>query len=304
MRSQRDPSVELHVQAAQRIVSPDYFGAMGLRAAAGRVLADSDSATSPPVVVVNRSFVRQYLGEHPVGFRITQNGPRAGGIRFADEKAGWEVVGVVDDMRQDMDTQAEPEIFASIEQVSAATTNVSFEPILVVRTAADPSDYVSTLHALVHQEAPTLALDSVMTMEERVMESLEKQRLYAVLLAGFAVVALLIASVGLFGILSFAVSQRRREIGIRSALGAQARDIVSLVLRQALWIVTAGVVIGLVAAWISIRLLSTFLYGVSPHDAITFALVPMVIASVAAFACVVPARRAATIDPLVALRRG
>jgi putative ABC transport system permease protein len=128
--------------------------------------------------------------------------------------------------------------------------------------------------------------------------------LYAVVLAWFAVSALLIAGVGLFGALSFSVAQRSREIGVRSALGAQARDIVALVLRQALWIVGLGMLVGLSAALAGVRLLSAFLFGISPHDALTFAAVPILIVIVGAVACIVPARRAARVDPLVALRRG
>lgn len=300
MRSPRNPDVELNVQAAQRVVSPDYFAAMRLRLVAGRTLTDADSTTTPPVIVVNRTFARQYLGERPLGFHIPQRGPRAGGIRFADEHADWEVVGVVDDMRQDVDAPLQPEIFASVKQITAGTTNVGFDPILVIRTAADPTTYVSTLHRLVQEQA--LALDSVMTMEDRVMTSLAKPRLYAVVLAWFGVFAVLIAGVGLFGVLSFSVAQRTREIGVRSALGAQARDIVGLVLRQALWIVGVGLAVGLAAALAGARLLSAFLYGISPHDATTFIAVPIVIVLVAAVACLVPAHRAAKVDPLTALR--
>ncbi len=144
-------------------------------------------------------------------------------------------------MRQDVDSPLQPEIFASAKQITTGTTNVSFDPILVIRTVADPTTYVSTLRRLVQEHAPALALDSVMTMEDRVMTSLARPRLYAIVLAGFGVFALLIAGVGLFGVLSFSVAQRTREIGVRSALGAQARDIVALVLRQMLWIVGIGV---------------------------------------------------------------
>jgi ABC-type antimicrobial peptide transport system permease subunit len=143
-----------------------------------------------------------------------------------------------------------------------------------------------------------------MTMEDRVMTSLEKPRLYAVVLAWFGVFALLIAGVGLFGVLSSSVAQRTREIGVRSALGAQTRDIVGLVLRQTLWIVGVGVAIGLTAALVGVRMLSAFLYGISPHDTLTFIAVPVVILAVAAVACLVPARRAARVDPLTALRAG
>lgn len=296
------PDVEVNVQAAQRVVSPDYFGAMRLRLVAGRTLTDADTPTTPPVIVVNRTFARQYLGEHPIGFHIPQRGPRAGGIRFADEHADWEVVGVVDDMRQDVDAPLQPEVFASIKQITTRSTNLGFDPILVIRTAADPTTYVSTLRRLVREEAPTLALDSAMTMEDRVMTSLAKPRLYAVVLALFGAFALLIAGVGLFGVLSLNVAQRTREIGVRSALGAQTRDIVVLVLYQGLWIVTVGVATGLAAAFAAVRLLSAFLYGISPRDAVTFVVVPVVVVAAAAVACVVPARRAAKVDPLTALR--
>jgi putative ABC transport system permease protein len=304
MRSPLNPDVELNVQAAQRVVSPDYFSAMRLRLVAGRTLTDADTTTTPPAIVVNQTFAREYLGERPLGVHIPQHGPRAGGIRFSDEHADWEVVGVVDDMQQDVDSSRQPEIFASIKQITTASTNLGFDPILVIRTAADPTTYVSTLRHLVQEQAPTLALDSVMTMEDRVMTSLAKPRLYAVVLASFGVFALLIAGVGLFGVLSFSVAQRTREIGVRSALGAQARDIVALVLRQALWIVGVGVAIGLAAALASVRLLSAFLYGISPRDTLTFVAVPIVIVAVAAVACLVPARRAAKVDPLTALRTG
>ena len=213
-------------------------------------------------------------------------------------------VGIVDDMRQDtVDAPPQPEIFASFKQIVPASQR-DISPILVVRTVADPTTYVSTLRSLVHEQAPAAALDSVMTMEDRVMTSLAKPRLYAVVLAWFGVFALLIAGVGVFGVLSFSVAQRTREIGVRSALGAQAHDIVALVLRQALWIVGVGVAIGLAAALAGVRLLSAFLYGISPHDALTFVAVPIVIVAVAAVACLVPARRAAKVDPLTALRAG
>jgi ABC-type antimicrobial peptide transport system permease subunit len=143
-----------------------------------------------------------------------------------------------------------------------------------------------------------------MTMDDRVLTSLAKPRLYAVVLAWFGVFALLIAGVGLFGVLSFSVAQRTREIGVRSALGAQARDIVALVLRQSLWIVGGGVLFGLAAALSGVRLLSAFLYGISPQDPWTFVAVPLVIIVAAAVACVAPARRAAKVDPLTALRAG
>jgi putative ABC transport system permease protein len=303
MRSPLNPAVELSVQAAQRVVSPDYFGAMRLRLIEGRTLTNDDTPTTPPVVVVNRTFARQYLGDRALGFRIPQRGPRAGGIRFADEHADWEVVGVVDDMRQDVASPLQPEIFASIKQITTQTTNLSFDPILVIRTSASPTAYVQTLRALVHEQAPALALDSVMTMEDRVMTSLARPRLYAIVMTWFGGFALLLVGVGLFGAVSFTVAQRSREIGVRSALGARPGHIVGLVLGQALWIVVTGVALGLAATLASARTLSAFLYGISPHDTPTLTSVVFVIVTVVAIACIVPAYRAATMDPLQALRR-
>jgi predicted lysophospholipase L1 biosynthesis ABC-type transport system permease subunit len=237
-----------------------------------------------------------------VGVRIPQRGPGAGRFRFASENSESEIVGVVDDMRQDsLGATAQPEIFASLNQILPSSLG-TFDPILVLRTTVDPTMYVSTLRSLVHEHAPTIALDSIMTMEDRVMTSLEKPRLYAVVLAWFGMFALIVAGVGLFGVLSFSIAQRTREIGVRSALGAQAHDIVALVLHQALWIVSIGMLVGLGTALAAVRLLPALLYGVSPHDGLTFVAVPIVIVSIAGVACFFPALRATKVDPLVALR--
>jgi putative ABC transport system permease protein len=304
MRSPRNPDVEIEVQAMQRLISPDYFAAMRLRLLEGRTLSDADTAGTPPAVVVNRTFARQHLGDRAVGVRIPQRGPGAGGVRFTDQNTGAEIVGVVDDMRQDsLEAPVQPEIFVSLTQILPSSIR-SFDPLLVIRTTGDPATYVSALRTLVHEEAPTLALDSVMTMEDRVMTSLEKPRLYAVVLAWFAMFALLVAGVGLFGVLSFSVAQRTREIGVRSALGAQMRDIVALVLHQAFWMVGIGMLVGLGAALAGVRVLSAFLYGIRPLDALTFVALPIVIVAIAAIACLIPARRAAKVDPLAALRTG
>lgn len=302
MRSPRNPEVEIEVQATQHLVSPGYFAAMRLRVLEGRPLSEADTMATPPVILVNRTFARQYIGDHPIGFRIPQRGPRAGGVRFSDESPYLEIVGVVDDVRQDgLETPQQPAIFASLKQIVPSSLR-RFDPILVVRTSADSAMYVGTLRSLVHEVAPTVALESVMTMEDRVMTSLKQPRLYAVLLAWFGMFALLMAGVGLFGVLSFSVEQRTREIGVRSALGAQAYDIVALILHQALWIVGIGLIGGLGVALAGARLLSTFLYGIGPHDAVTFVAVPSVIVAIASVACLVPAWRAAKVDPLTALR--
>jgi putative ABC transport system permease protein len=291
MRSSRDPGVQIDAQAMDRIVSPTYFAAMRLRLVAGRTLNDADGGTSPPVVVVNRSFAQKYLSDHPVGDTIPV-GP--------DAHPDSEVIGIVEDMRQgDISDAPAPEIFQSYRQTPMQST---VSPLLILRTSDDPAAHVAVLRSLVHSEDASIALDSVMTMEERVMNSLAKPRLYAVLLVTFAAFALVIAGVGLFGVLSYSVAQRSREIGVRTALGATTSDIVRLVLRQAAVATLGGVGIGLWASYASVKAVSKLLYGVSAHDAVSFIVVPIVLAGVAAIACVVPARRAARVDPLRALR--
>jgi hypothetical protein len=272
---------------------------MGVRLRAGRLLTDSDSETSQPVLVVNKSFADQYLGDNPVGRRLPLSLYR---------QAEWEIVGVVDDMKQGglqnagfvstADT-AQPEMFSSYRQFGAMRPDSIF---FVARTAGDPSALAPAVRAIVRELAPALVLDSVMSMDDRLMSSLSRPRAYALVLAGFAVFALAIAAVGLFGVLSYSVAQRSREIGVRTALGAQTRDVVALVLRSGMAITGAGLAAGLAVAALLVTTLSKVLYGVSPYDPLTFAAVPVVLASAAAAACIAPARRVARIDPIRALR--
>jgi len=302
MPSLRNPGTQVDVQAIQRIVTPDYFKALGMRVLEGRALADTDNANALPVLVVNRSFARTYLTDRPVGQRIPKPSSGSAGLRFRVADADWEVVGVVEDLRQDsVEAPRQPELFATFQQVLATSVR-GFDPILIVKTAVDPLALVPSLRDAVRREAPGVALDSVMTMEDRITNSLARPRTYALLLGVFAVFAMLISGVGLFGVLSYTVAQRTREIGVRTALGAQGRDIVSLVLRQAVATAGAGILAGLATAAGSVRSLSTMLYGVTSYDAVTFIVVPVVLIGMTIIACVVPARRAARVDPLIALR--
>ncbi len=172
----------------------------------------------------------------------------------------------------------------------------------MIRAAGDPTRLVPIVRSIVREQDPSLALESVMTMEERVMGSLARPRLYAVLLGGFAAFALAVAAVGLFGVLSYGVQLRTREIGVRTALGATPSAIAGLVLRQALGVTTSGLVVGLAASAALARYVSRLLYGVSPYDLASFVGVPLLILAVAVLACLVPARRAARVDPVRVLR--
>ena len=288
-------SGEVQVHASVRLVSPGYFDAMHIRLLAGRDFSDADTRTALPVVIVNRTFAAQYLDGSAVGQTLPLG---RGGAR-----PDWQIAGVIDDVRQgDATDPTQPEIYYSTGQrEDGYGSSVAF---LVVRTASQPAALVPTLRAFVHDEDPSLALDSVATMEDRLVTSLARPRLYALLLGGFAVFALAIAGVGLFGVLSYSVAQRAREIGVRTALGARPRDIVRLVVRQALLITAGGLVVGLAAASALVRYLSTFLFGVSTHDPASFVAVPIVLAVVAIAASVAPARRAARVDPQRVLRAG
>jgi putative ABC transport system permease protein len=299
VRLPRDPGTVARIQALHRTVDADYFAAMGLRLRAGRLLSSTDTASSQPVIVVNRSFADQYLGENPVGRRLPLSLYR---------NAEWEVVGVVEDMKQGgLQTggfvatadAAQPEMFSSYRQFGEMRLESIF---FLARTGTAPSHLVPSIRALVREQAPALVLDPVMTMEERVMQSLSRPRAYALVVGAMAAFALAIACVGLFGVLSYSVAQRTREIGVRTALGARPGDIVSLVVRSGLTVVTAGIAGGLAAGALLVQSLSKILYGVRPFDPLTFAVVPVFLVLAAALACAAPARRAARIDPLRALR--
>ena len=293
MPSPRDPAIQQQVQTLVRVVSPDFFAALRLRLLQGRTLMESDTGNSQAVAVVNRSFARRYLPASPIGSRVP--------MPFSKERPDCIVVGVVEDMRQESVTDPEaPELFASYRQMSRRLVNSSL--VVLLRTAGDPIAQVPVVRAAVHDLDPTVAVDSIMTMEERVADSLARPRTYAMLLSIFAVCALAIAGVGLFGVLSYGVTQRAREIGVRTALGAQRRHIIQLVLKQALGVAAVGVAAGVAASLALTRYLAASLYGVGADDPATFALVAVVLLVVSALACVVPARRAANVDPLEVMR--
>jgi putative ABC transport system permease protein len=293
MRSPADPSIELPVQTMLRTVSSDYFGALGIRLVQGRTLSENDTGTSRPVIVVNRSFARQYLGGDPVGAHVP--------LSLGEGRPECEVVGVVQDMRQaDVTDAPAAEVFASYRQTPE---RLQGGPVLLaLRSTQDPALLVPLVRAAVRAQDPLLMPDSVMTMEERVMTSLAKPRTYAVVMAGFGVSALIIAAVGLFGVLSYSVARRSREIGVRTALGATSWNIVTLVLRQAVAITAGGVAIGVWSSFAVMQYLGRFLYGVTAHDTTIFCLMPVSVSIVALVACAIPAHRAASVDPLVVLR--
>jgi ABC-type antimicrobial peptide transport system permease subunit len=211
------------------------------------------------------------------------------------------IVGVADDMKQDRPNDPpQSEIYVSFAQLPGI--NHGGQAFVVARTADDPLGYVEALRTGIREEDSTLALDAVMTMDQRVGNSLSRPRLYAVLFLGFAGFALVIAGAGLFGVLSHSVSQRSRELAVRTALGASRGAVVGVALKQMSVAMIAGVAVGLAASAALSNQLSPFVYGVSTRDWISFGVAPLVLAIVGVIACVVPARRVAQTDPVQVLR--
>lgn len=299
----RDGST-IQVQTGIEQVSPGFFAALDQRVIEGRGFAVADQSTGQPVVIVNAAFSRKYLDGKALGWtlRLLSDWHTNGHTQPPDRT----IVGVVEDtVRSSVTDAPEPEIYYVPSRLSAPGNGPGVKAsdmFLVVRTAADPQALVPTLRDIVRSAAPSGPLDQVMTMRERVADSLASPRLYASLLGAFALFALLIAGIGLFGVLSYSVAQRAREIGIRSALGAQLHDIVSLVVSQSMAIAGTGLGLGLAVSYWLTRLLQAFLYGVTPHDAVSYAAVTLVLLAVAALASVAPARHAAHVDPAHVLR--
>ena len=282
------------VQAASHTVTPGYFAAMGIRILEGRDFTEEDVATSRPVFIVNRAFARRYLSATPVGQRVR------GWVR--ERREHWEVIAVVDDVRHRGVTEpAELEVYRYRERDDR---RVSTAPTFIVRTSGDPGALAPTLRAIVRQQDPSLVVDSISTMEDRVLASLARPRLYAILLGGFAFFAVLVAAVGVLGTLSFTVAQRSRELAVRAALGARGVNLVSLVVRQGLIVGVAGIAAGVTIGAMTTRVIASLLYEVRPFDAITFASVPAGLLVVTLAASLWPALRAARIDPLRVLRGG
>lgn len=275
--------------AGIRIVSPGYLAAMGLRLLEGRFLADSDRSGSRPVVVVNEAFVRTYFpGESLIGRELPLS------------RTPSEVVGIVGDVRHTgLDSTPQPEVYVAYRQSDQVRASAAY---LVVRVRRDPLALVPALRAVVRSIDPDIPLENVMTMEARLSASVAQPRFYAVLLGGFAALALALAIVGVYGVLAYSVRQRRREIGVRMAVGADAENIVRLVMRQGAAMIATGLAVGLLAAFLTSQAVSTLLFGVTARDPMVFATAVVVLGCVGLLACYLPARNAARIDPLEVLR--
>jgi predicted permease len=266
-------------------VSPEFFHVLRTPLLRGRFFTESDTDKSKRVVIVNESFAKLYLTGSDVGRRMNFAG------------ADWEIVGVVADVRDDgLDTKVAPRFYRPLYQCQAN------EMAIFLRGASDSSGLKQAVSRIVQGVDPDLPVYGVRSMQEMMAASLAPRRFSLSLMTAFGALAFFLASIGIYGVMAYAVSQRAQEFGIRMALGAQPRDIFLISLRPGVVLTFTGVALGLIAAQGAARLMTSLLFGVSPGDPITFIGVPVALALAALLACWIPARRAVRVPPVAALR--
>jgi putative ABC transport system permease protein len=272
-----------------RFVTPEYFNALRIPLIKGRAFGEGDGSQSPHVLLINDAMARRFFpDEEPIGKRL----------RLGIDNFTGEIVGVVGDVKHvGLDAETNEEVYAVYSQAPLWT-----DMTLVVRTSGDPMNVAGAVRNEVRALDKQVPIARVRTMEELVTESVAQTRFRTLLLGLFGIAALLLATVGIYGVMSYAVSQRTHEIGIRMALGAQSRDVRRLVIRNGMTLALIGVAIGLAGAFALTRLMASLLFGVTATDFTTFATVSAGLILVALLACYIPARRATKLNPLVALR--
>ena len=292
----RAVSPENRSQSANFItIGPEYFDTVDVKLVAGRTFTALDDQDHPGVVLVNESFVKHYFpNEDPLGQRMKVGPSR---IWRGQRLTSFGIVGIVRDVKlAGLDAPSEPAYYLSSSQVPLE------DMMLLVRTTTDPLSIVGAVRQAVWSIDPNQPIANVSSLEKVVDDSIAQRRLNMLLMGLFGGLALLLSAVGIYGLLSHAVTQRTQEMGIRMALGAQVGDVLKLVLRQGMMLALAGEAIGLVAAFALTRLIRGLLFGVTPNDAMTFVAVAGVLTFVALLACYLPARRATKVNPLIALR--
>lgn len=277
-----------------RVVSRDYFKVLDIQLIAGRGFSEHDREGQPRVLVINDTLARRdFPGENPIG--------KAAYLRRDSQP--WEIVGIVQDVRQfGLDRKPEPQVFVDFRQWPGTSPIGDAPQYFAVRTQGDPISIVSQVRSVARRLDAQAGLYNVATLEQLVSNSMSRPRLYAVLLGIFAGVSLTLAAIGIYGIMAYTVLRRTREIGIRIALGAQRAEVLSLVLRQSIWLTAVGVFLGCLGAAMVTRYLKGMLFGLEPLDPSTVIAVALFFVSVAALASYAPAYRATKIDPVTALR--
>jgi predicted permease len=284
--------------AAFQAVTPGYYQAFGIKIVKGREFTREDSAGGVPVAVVNENFVRHYLpGVDPLAQRIIVESKRIPGVPAEHPLEEWQIVGVFRNVRSfGPRNDNVPEIDVPFWQ------GPSPQAELAVRTVGDPSAMMASIADVVTSMEADLPLANVKTMAQIVDESLAGDRYFTVLYAGFAVLALLLAAVGIYGVMAFAVAQRTHEIGLRLALGAPRNQVLRMVLTEGTSLALLGLAFGLLGAFAVGRILKSMLYGVATLDFGVFALVALTLLASAVLASYLPAKRASRVDPMIALR--
>jgi predicted permease len=283
--------------AIRYTVSPDYFQTMGIELLKGHVFSEHDTPTTPLVVVIDEALAKHFQNEDPIGKRISQS---------SSGTPAYEIVGIVRHVEQyNLDGQAiqTPQFYLNFNQIPAERLPGSTRRInLLTRTDVAPTSLTSAVRGQISALNKDQPVFNVRTMEEIVSQSIAPRRFSMLLLAVFAVVALALASIGIYGMMSYSVAQRTREIGLRMTLGAQRGNVLRLVIGHGMKLALAGVALGLIAALALTRTMKNLLFGVSATDPMTFVVIALLLALVALLACWVPARRATKVDPMVALR--
>ena len=276
-----------------RSVSPDYFRTMNIPVAEGRAFTDRDNETAPLVMIINQASARRdFPGESPIGKRVN-----LGNTNPQGQPVWWEIVGVVSDVRNnELREETLPEFYLSALQDTFGNM------FLVVRTSVEPAGVAAAVRRATAEVDKSAAVSDVKTMDHIVSEAVTQPRFNLVLLGLFSGMALLLSAAGIYGVTAYSVTQRTHEFGIRMALGAQVGDVLSMIIKQGMLLISLGIAMGLVAAFVLTRLLRTLLFGVSETDPLTFVVISILLAAVALLACYIPARRATKVDPLVALR--
>ena len=277
-------------EARYRVASPDYFRTMGISVIQGRAFTEQDKADAPPVVIVNETLARKHWpGQNPIGKRIRFYGPL--------DKAPWiQVVGVIADVKHDLTIPVTPEYYLPHAQDPWSGM------VLVAKTSVDPASLAGALRQQVWAIDKDQPVFDIHTMREVRSSSVALYSFSSVMLGIFAGVAMVLAAIGIYGVMAFAVTQRTQEIGIRMALGARTADVLKLVVKHGMKLALLGIVIGLAGSWALTRFIGKLLVGVQPTDLLTFSVVSFCLLVAAFIACYLPARRATKVDPLVALR--
>jgi predicted permease len=283
-------------QVELRAASSDYFRTMGIPLLKGRFLSDHDTLPDAQrVILIDQKFAQHFWpGSDPVGKHVWNERIGHPSRNWREAQNPLTIVGVVGTVKQyGLDVDGRMVLYAP---------SIGLLPYLVARTSTDPVAVAPAIVREIHSLAPAVSVDEIRTMEDRMNNSLARQRFSTLMLGAFSVFALILAAIGVYGVMSYLVTQSTHDLGVRIALGAQRTSIVSMVVRQGLELAGVGIVAGIIGALALTRVMASLLFGVSATDILTFSVVPLILAMIALFATYLPARRATQVDPIVVLR--